>query len=139
MNKYPKKLVAVMNDSISTGRIMNALAQMSIGLGAVIENKEDLRLVDYIDANNNSHPHISELPFIILRATADQIRQLRNDLRQKNLKFVDFPDFLNVIGTFDSPEKSKEFKEENIKYYGIVMFDDWDIISELTKKFVLWK
>jgi len=140
MEKYSRKLVAVLNGKIEVNILMNALAHMSVGLGASIENKDELRLIDYIDAGNNSHANISELPFIILKAkNSNQLRELRRRLVERNVHFVDFPDFVRSIGTFESPEKSREFKEENIEYYGIAIFSDWDVVTELTKKFSLWK
>lgn len=139
MEKYKKKIVAILNGKVEIGAVMNALAHMSIGLGASIENKEDLRLVDYKDGDGNSHPNISELPFIICNAKDSSIKNLRKILVEKNVNFVDFPDYINSIGTFDDPSKSQEFKEENIIYYGIVIFDDWDLVTELTKKYTLWK
>ncbi|ARB91850.1 MULTISPECIES: DUF2000 family protein [Gammaproteobacteria] len=51
---FKNKLVAVLNKRIEHGKVMNALAHMCIGLGAVI------------GADEQSHPHISEIPFIIL-------------------------------------------------------------------------
>ena len=118
---------------------MNALAHMAIGLGASIENKQDLKLVDYVDGDGNSHPNISELPFIILKSSGQGLKDLRKDLAKEGINFLDFPDFINSIGTFESPEKSREFKEENSEYYGIVMFDDWDAVTEKTRKFSLWR
>ena len=139
MEKYKKKIVAVLNGRVEIGAVMNALAHMSIGLGASIQNKEDLHLVDYRDGDNNSHPNLSELPFIICNAKDSSIKKLRKILVEKKVNFVDFPNYVNSIGTFDYPSKSQEFKEENITYYGIVIFDDWDLVTELTKKYTLWK
>ncbi|MBU4274311.1 DUF2000 domain-containing protein [Patescibacteria group bacterium] len=140
MEKYPQKLVAVLNGNIGLGIVMNALAHMALGLGASAENKTGLRFVDYADGDSNSHANISELPFIILRTkNPEELKGLRKELISKNVRFVDFPDFINSIGTFESPEKSRQFKEESIEYYGIVMFGDWDVVSELTRKFSLWR
>ena len=140
MEKYQKKLVAVLNKQIEVGTVMNVLAHMAVGLGASVENKDELRLIDYVDADGNSHANISELLFIILKAeNSNQLRELRKELIKRNVHFVDFPDFIKSIGTFESPEKSRQVKEENIEYYGIAIFDDWDIVTELTKKFSLWK
>lgn len=139
MEKYPHKLVAVLNGNIGVGIAMNALAHMAVGLGASVENKNELRLIDYVDADGNSHPNISELPFIILKAESSKLRELRKELIRRNVHFVDFPDYINAIGTFENPEKSRQFKEESIEYYGIAMFGDWDTVTELTRKFSLWR
>ena len=52
---FANKLVAVMNEKIEPGVIMNALAHMCIGFGSDI-GKEPLRLTNYIDADGGSHP-----------------------------------------------------------------------------------
>jgi len=140
MEKYPKKLVAILNEKIGVGVVMNVLAHMAVGLGASVENKDELRLIDYVDADGNSHANISELPFIILKAKdPEELKELRKELISKNVHFVDFPGFINSIGTFESPEKSRQFKGKSIEYYGIVMYGDWDIVTELTRKFSLWR
>lgn len=140
MEKYPKKLVAVLSEKIEIGVAMNVLAHMAIGLGASTTDKNELRLIDYADANGNSHANISELPFIILRAKSfNHLRELRKELIGRNIHFVDFPGFVNSIGTFEDPGKSRQIKEEDIEYYGIAMFGDWDTVTELTKKFSLWR
>ena len=73
---FENKLVAVMNEKIEPGIIMNALAHMCIGFGSEI-GKEPLRLTNYIDADGGSHPSISEMPFMILKANSNKIRVLR--------------------------------------------------------------
>lgn len=140
MQKYPHKLVAVLNGNVGVGVVMNALAHMAFGLGASVEDKTGFRFVDYVDGDDNSHANISELPFIILKTkNPEELKKLREDLVSKNVRFVDFPGFINSIGTFESPEKSRQFKGESVEYYGIVMYGDWDIVTELTRKFSLWR
>lgn len=141
MEKYPHKLVAVLNGSTGgMGIIMNALAHMALGLGASVEDKSGFRFVDYTDGDGNSHANISELPFIILKTkNPEELKELRKVLISRNVRFVDFPGFINSIGTFENPEKSRQFKGEGVEYYGIVMYGDWDIVTELTRKFSLWR
>ncbi len=140
MPAFAKKLVAVLNAAININDLLNALAHMAVGLGASIENKDELRLVDYEDADGNSHPNISELPFIILKAkNSNQLRTLKRVLIEKSIRYVDFTNIIKSIGTFQDHKMSRKTKEADLEYYGIVMFDDWDMVSEVTKKFSLWK
>lgn len=140
MQKYSHKLVAVLNGNVGMGIVMNALAHMALGLGESVEDKAGFRFVDYADGDGNSHANISELPFIILKAkNPEELKELRKELINKNVYFVDFPGFINSIGTFESPEKSRQFKGESVEYYGIVMYGDWDVVTELTRKFSLWR
>jgi hypothetical protein len=135
---FEKKLVAVMNEKIEPGVIMNALAHMCIGFGAEI-GKDPLRLTDYIDADGGSHPYISEMPFMILKANSNKIRALRQAARQMGIQCVDFIETM-TIGTYtEQLERTKQTKEEALVYYGVVLFGEWDRVSELTRKFSLWK
>ncbi len=135
---FKYKLVAVLNKSIETGKIMNALAHMCIGLGAVI-GKEELRLANYQDADGSSHPFISELPFIILSENSNKIRKLRHEAMANKIVFNDFTDTM-TIGTYkDQIEKTQQVKESDLVYFGIVLFGDWDKVTELTRKFSLWR
>ncbi len=136
--KFKNKLVAVLNKSIEPGKVMNALAHMCIGLGASL-GKEELRLTDYKDADDGSHPFISELPFIVLSENSNKIRKLRNEAISNNIIFNDFTDTM-TIGTYkEQIARTLRVKDENLVYYGIALFGDWDKVTELTKKCSLWR
>jgi hypothetical protein len=139
MIPFSNKLVAVMNEKLEPGIAMNALAHMCIGFGSEI-GQELLRLSQYIDADGGSHPSISEMPFMVLKANSNKIRTLREAVRQtENVRSVDFTDTM-TIGTYvEQIEKTKQTKEADLIYYGIVLFGDWVKVSELTRKFSLWK
>ncbi len=135
---FTNKLVAVMNEKIEPGVIMNALAHMCIGFGSDI-GKDPLRLTNYIDADGGSHPCISEMPFMILKANSNKIRGLRQAALENGIKFVDFTNTMTIGTYIEQVERTKQTKEEDLIYYGIVLFGDWEKVSELTRKFSLWK
>src|SRR5690348_11608866 len=111
--KFKNKLVAVLNKSIETGKAMNALAHMCIGLGSVI-GREELRLTDYKDADGGSHPFISELPFMVLSENSNKIRKLRNEAIVHNIVFNDFTDTM-TIGTYkEQIDRTLQVKDENL-------------------------
>lgn len=127
-----------MNEKIEPGVIMNALAHMCIGFGAEI-GKDPLRLTNYMDADGGSHPHISEMPFMILKANSNKIRALRLAAREASIRYVDFTDTM-TIGTYvEQLERTKQKNEADLTYLGIVLFGNWNEVSELTRKFSLWK
>lgn len=138
MSTFTNKLVAVLNEKVEPGICMNALAHMCIGFGADI-GKEKLRLTCYQDADGNTHPHISEMPFMILKANSNKIRALRILAKEKGIDCVDFTDTMTVGTYLEQIERTKATKEEALVYYGIVLFGPWDQVSELTRKFSLWK
>jgi hypothetical protein len=135
---FENKLVAVMNEKIEPGVVMNALAHMCIGFGSVI-GKDPLRLTNYIDAEGGSHPHISEMPFMILKANSNKIRALRQAALQEGIQCVDFTDTMTIGTYLEQLERTKQTPDANLVYYGVVLFGKWDKVSELTRKFSLWK
>lgn len=135
---FPKKLVAVMNEKIEPGVLMNALAHMCIGFGAHL-GTEALQLIDYIDADGNQHPNISKMPFIILKANSNKIRNLRISSVQEDIEYAVFTDTMTIGSWQDQVAKTKATKELDLNYYGIVLFGDWTKVTELTKKFSLLK
>jgi len=136
--QFANKLVAVMNEKIEPGIIMNALAHMCIGFGSVI-GTEPLRLTDYIDGDGGSHPSISEMPFMILKANSNKIRSTRQSAQAAGIQFVDFTSTMTGGSFVEQLERTKGTKEAELIYYGIVLFGDWDKVSEMTRKFSLWK
>ncbi len=127
-----------MNEKIEPGVIMNALAHMCIGFGSHI-GKEPLRLTNYIDADGGNHPHISEMPFMILKANSNKIRGLRQSAKLMGIQCVDFTDTMTIGSFTEQLERTKQVKDVDLIYYGIVLFGEWDKVSELTRKFSLWK
>ncbi len=127
-----------MNEKIEPGVMMNALAHMCIGFGSEI-GKDPLRLTNYKDADGGSHPCISEMPFMILKSNSNKIRGLRLAAQEKGIRFVDFTNTMTMGSYIEQLERTQQTKEEALIYYGIVLFGNWDQVSELTKKFSLWK
>ncbi|HUD00755.1 MAG TPA: DUF2000 domain-containing protein [Rhabdochlamydiaceae bacterium] len=138
MITFTHKLVAVMNEKVEPGVIMNALAHLCIGFGASL-GPEPLRLTNYIDGNGGEHPNISENPFIILKANSNKIRGLRQEAAREGIRFVDFTDTMTVGTYLEQLERTRQTPEEALVYYGIVLFGEWNKVSELTRKFSLWK
>lgn len=135
---FANKLVAVMNEKVEPGVVMNALAHMCIGFGSEI-GKEPLRLTNYTDADAGSHPSISEMPFMILKGNSNKIRALRQAAQQEGIQCVDFTDTMTIGTYLEQVERTKQVKEADLIYYGVVLFGDWAKVSELTRKFSLWK
>jgi hypothetical protein len=135
---FENKIVAVMNKSIDPGIVMNALAHMSIGLGASLP-KEKLRLDTYEDQDGNKYPNISQMPFIILRANSNKILSLVQWARENNIKHGVFVDTMTG-GTYQEQlDRTKATREDNLLFYGVVLYGPWDKVSDATKKFSLWK
>ncbi len=135
---FENKLVALVNKDIEIGVAMNAIAHISIGLGAQIGN-ELLRLNDYKDKDGNIYPNISQMPFMILRGKSSEIRKAVNNAKETNMKFGVFTDTMTG-GTYkEQLDNTLNTKEEDLVYYGAVLFGPWDEVSLITKRFSLYK
>lgn len=134
------KFVAVLNERVPIGNLMNALAHMSAGLTGGYPDIPQMRFDNYIDKDGGNHKSISDHPFIVLKAeNSNQIRNLRLELIANNVHFVDFTNTMTV-GTYqEQKDKTLQTPELQLEYYGICMFGDRMLLSQLTKKFSLWR
>lgn len=132
-------MVAVMNEKIEPGKILNALAHhLCIGLGSHL-GRDCFNLTDYIDAGKGVHPNISKMPLVVLKANSNKIAKIREQAISKSIAFTDFVDTM-TIGTWAEQEKrTAETKPEDLMYYGIMLFGDATTVTEMTRKFSLWK
>jgi hypothetical protein len=139
MPEFENKIAVVLNKKIEVGRAMNALAHTMLGFGANVADKEKLRLIKYTDSEGNVHANISEMPNVILRGKSGQIQNLRKQAIESKVQFVDFIDTMSM-GTYEEELAiTKERKDEDMDYWAIVLFGPFDVITDLTKKFSVYK
>lgn len=134
------KFVAVLNKKVEVGKVMNVLAHMTASLvaRATDEEKNDMKMVDYQDKDGNSHI-ASTNSFVILKAdNGNQIRTVRDGAVQKGLPFADFANTMQEGTYLEQQERTAATAEQELEYYGIVLFGKIDEVSELTRKFRLW-
>ncbi|MDP2717236.1 MAG: DUF2000 domain-containing protein [Candidatus Micrarchaeota archaeon] len=136
---FENKLAAVLNEKIPLGRAMNALAHMALGLGHVVPNPERLELIDYPDADGKSHKLVSKIPFIVLKANGTQLRKLREAALEKGIAAVDFPDTLIQDSWQEQLARTAQKNESELTYFGVCLFGPWEEVTELTRKFSLWR
>ena len=135
---FENKLVAIVNKDIDAGVAMNAIAHMTLGLGAGVTS-EPLRLNDYQDKAGNVYPNISQIPFIILRGKSGEIRKVVHQAREEKVKFGVFTNTMTG-GTYQEQlANTSNTSEEDLIYYGAVLFGPWDMVSQMTRKFSLYK
>lgn len=134
---FDNKLVAILNKDIEIGVALNALAHTSLVLGSQIQ-WDHLRIETYRDTNDQPYP-ISAMPFMILRGKSNEIRKLSEQIKDRPIKSVVF---LNTMtgGTYvEQMERTRTTPPEDFVFYNIVLFGPWDEVSQLTRKFSLYK
>lgn len=132
------KLVAVINKELEPGVALNALAHMTIGLGAHL-GKGALDLDDYVDAEGHTYPNISKMPFIILRAKSNEIKKTIHVAREQN---IPHGIFINTMtgGTYtEQMAHTQSSTEENLVFYGCVLCGPQEDVNQITRKFSLWR
>ena len=142
MNNQPTthRFVAVLNKKVESGKLMNALGHMAAGFTSLYPHIGALRFDSYFDKEGGEHPSISDNPFIVLTAdNSNQIRTLRNALKEYNILFTDFTSTMTV-GTFAEQRlRTSETPELDLEYYGICFFGENNQLREMTKRFSLLK
>lgn len=135
---FENKLVAVLNKEVEPGVVLNALAHMTIGLGAEV-GKDLLRLNDYQDASGQTYPNISQIPFIILRAKSTEIRKLVVQAKESKVLHGIFLDTMTGGTYVEQLARTAESTQDHFTYYGCALFGDWQTVSDMTRKFSLWR
>lgn len=135
---FENKLVAIVNKDIEIGVAMNALAHASLAIGAIL-GKEAVFLQEYKDASGNNWT-ISGAPYIILRGKSGEIRKAIIAAKEVNITQIAFTE--TMMGgdayTEELARTAKLTQEEHL-YYSAVLYGPWEIVSQITKKFSLYK
>lgn len=135
---FKNKLVAVLNGSIEPGVVMNALAHMSIGLGGALDSR-DLILQTYTTKEKNDFPNISAMPFIILKGNSNKIKALVQEARVHKIIYTAFIDTMTGGTYLEQLDNTLAKKEDDLIFYGVTLFGDWETVSGMTRKFSLWR
>lgn len=139
IDMFPNKLVAVVNKQIETGVLMNAVAHMCLGFGAHM-GAEDLQLMDYKNAEGFIYPNISKMPFIILREkNSNKIGNLLFKAKEAGVQYSVFTNTMTEGTWADQEIRTLATGQENIIYFGLVLFGPHQVVSELTKKLSLYR
>jgi hypothetical protein len=136
------KFVAVLGKKVDAGKVLNAVGHMSLGIVASA-SPEEIKLmgfVDYTDKEGGRHPSLSKNSYVILRAdNSNQIRTVRNAALAQGIHCIDFTNTMQEGTYLEQLERTRMTSEAELEYYGICMFGEIVKISEITKKFSLWK
>jgi len=134
------KFVAVLNKKVPVSNLMNALGHVTAGLAATYPRPEELRFDDYVDADSNTHAHISDNPFIVLQAdNSNQLRVLRHSLLAAGLLCVDFTSTMTQGTYAEQQERTRATPEAELDYWAVATFAEIEQLGMLTKKFSLWR
>ncbi len=136
---FENKLVAVVNKKIETGVLMNAVAHMCLGFGAHV-GEQDLHLMDFQNAEGFIYPSISKMPFIILQEkNSNKIAALLMKAQEAKIQYSVFTNTMTGGTWEDQKARTLASKQEEITFYGIVLFGPKEIVAEMTRKCSLYR
>jgi hypothetical protein len=134
------KFVVVLNRQIDIAKLMNALGHMAAGLTRLLGADDQRDFLEYVDADCSKHPAISRYPFIVLSAkNGNHIRTLRQSAIAQGLPYNDFVDTMLGYSAEHQLDQTRQTKECDLEYFGIVLYGKAETLSGLTKKFSLFK
>lgn len=134
---FENKLVIIINKDIEIGVAMNAVAHASLAIGATL-GKEDAFLQVYKDASGNTWP-ISGMPYIVLRGKSSEIRKALFAAKEGSITQIAFTETMTGGSYMEQLSKTAETSEEDHTYYAAVLYGPWDQVSQITKRFSLYK
>lgn len=135
-----KRFVAILNEKIEIGRLLNALGHMTAGLTAHFPDTSALCFLQYRDKDGGIHPNISHFPFIVLKAeNSNQIRKVRQEVLTRGMPFTDFTQSM-IVGTSKGQlEATADKSDQELEYFGICTFGETAVLREFTKRFNLFR
>ncbi|QQS38536.1 DUF2000 domain-containing protein [Candidatus Woesebacteria bacterium] len=135
-----KRFMAILNKKVETGKLLNALGHITAGLAGGSGKNSEMYFLQYRDKDGGTHPNISHYPFIVLKAdNSNKIRKVRKEAIERNIPFSDFTSTMTIGTSQEQQNATSETPEEDLEYYGIVLFGSTEELREFTGKFSLYK
>lgn len=132
-NEIKNKCVLVIDSDLPIGLIANTAAILGITLG---HKYSSIIGEDTIDASNQCHLGITNIPIPILKGTKDKVKELLKEIRinySDDLTIVDFSKVAQSCTDYnDYTLKVNNLTSDTFEYLGIGIYGPMKILNKLT-------
>lgn len=136
---FSKKVAIVVRKDLPQWQIMNTVAHISAYMGREMGAAFDTGKF-FTTKDGVNYPRNSQYAIIVLTADESELKKLLPKVRERSLPYLCF--FREMIEATDDSEIESILagkEEKDMEYFGIGVFGPKEIVSELTKKFSLYK
>ncbi|MDO4357750.1 MAG: DUF2000 domain-containing protein [Clostridia bacterium] len=129
MNPANEKCVMILDERLSSGIVANVAAILGVTLG---QRRPEVVGMDVTDGSGSLHAGIIQFPIPILRASAEQLRSIRERL-DGSLTALDFSDLAQNCRTYaEYIARMADVSEQQLNYLGLALCGDRKRINKLT-------
>lgn len=134
-----KKIVAIISDKLPAGKALNALGHIAFSAGRYSDSSM-MGKPEIADADGNIHRGISKYPFIILKASEEELKAIVSEGKKQGLLVVDYPQEMFDTGPDEELVVAlSKAKEPTIVYHAAVLSGEAEKIKMLTNHLKLYK
>lgn len=126
-----KKCIIILDQDLPVGLLANSSAVLALTLGKTIEGIIDR---DIVDGSGEIHKGITNTVLPILKTEKENLTIIREKANQMpEVLVVDFSDVAQRTKTYaDYTSQLQDTKAEDLRYLGIALYGDKQIINSLT-------